>query len=189
LKPAARQSATNDRNNLLKTQPQDLHMVEEMLVRWTARLAVSCYVARLMCDAEYRRTTLSPQSARWWWTIGCGWFVMHVIAAFHFEHGWSHSSAFESTARKTAAMTGWNSGWGLYINEAFLCLWITDTILWWRNLSWPDNRRIYWAIQGIFAFLMIQATAIFGPLFWKPVVLLVVVILWIRVLRSRQIRH
>ena len=165
-------------------------MVGEMLIRWTARLAVACYVARLMCDTGRKNDVPSQHAARWWWTIGCACFLMHVAAAFHFEHGWSHAAAFKYTAKRTAEMTGWNSGFGLYVNEAFLCLWLADTILWWRRLSWPENRRIYWTVQGVFAFLMIQATAIFGPPFWMPVFLLVVaLLLLVRVLRGRGPRQ
>ena len=83
-------------------------------------------------------------------------------------------------------MTGWNSGAGLYVNEAFLALWIADVVLWWRRLDWPDNRRIYWALQSVFAFLMFQATAVFGPPFWKPIVLMVSILLLTRILRRRR---
>jgi hypothetical protein len=162
-------------------------MFEEMIVRWTARLAVACYVARLMIDSRPGDRISRQRIARWWWTIGCAWFLLHVIAAFHFTHHWNHSAAFESTARRTAEMTGWNSGVGLYINEAFLCLWLTDTVLWWRDDSWPDHRRIYWTIQGIFAFLFIQATVVFGPPFWKPMAMLVVVLFLARNLKRHQV--
>ena len=157
-----------------------MNMVGEFLVRWTARIAVACYVARLMCDVGGIKGTGSQTTGRRWWSIGCAAFLLHVIAAFHFIHHWSHAAAFEATARRTAEMTGWNSGFGVYINEAFLVLWLTDTFFWWQDLSWPRHRRIYWAVQSVFAFLMLQATAIFGPPFWIPVVVLVIAFLWLR---------
>ena len=83
-------------------------------------------------------------------------------------------------------MTGWNSGVGLYVNEMFLFLWITDTILWWHDLSWTNNRGIYWGIQSIFAFLMFQATVVFGPPFWKPVGFLLIVMILGRVFKLRE---
>src|SRR5436305_1382730 len=145
-------------------------MSAELLIRWSARLAVACYGARLICDVRPDRQN-STHIARWWWTIGCGIFLIHVAAAFHFRHHWNHAAAFDETARRTVEMTGWNSGAGLCVNEAFLVLWLTDVVLWWMNPSWQQNRRSYWIVQAIFAFLMIQATAVFGPPFWKPVVL------------------
>ena len=162
-------------------------MIGDFCIRWTARLAVTCYVARLICDANQASIASTQKIARWWWTVGCMWFVAHVAAAFHFQHAWSHSAAFDYTAKRTAEMTGWNSGSGLYVNEAFLCLWVVDTILWWRDANWTQNRLAYWTIQGIFAFLMLQATAIFGPRFWIPIALIVMVILaWIRANKIRN---
>ncbi len=155
-------------------------MIGELLIRWTARLAVACYVARLAFDVEQKAEANWQQSARWWWTIGCFFFLLHVIAAFHFEHHWNHAAAYEATAKRTAEVTGWDSGFGLYVNEAFLILWLTDTLCWWQDLSWPQHRRIYWTVQSVFAFLMLQATAIFGPPFWIPVVVLVIVFLCLR---------
>ena len=160
--------------------------MEEMIVRWTARLAVAGYVLRLWVDVRSRNSNSNLQAARWWWTFGCGFFLLHVITAFHFIHHWNHSAAWESTARRTAEMTGWRSGMGLYINEAFLCLWIADTVQWWRNLNWPDQRWAYWIVQSIFAFLMVQATAVFGPPFWPPVTILVIVALAWQAFRHRS---
>ncbi len=164
-------------------------MVGEILIRWTARAAVACYAVRLWRDAGGVGTDSYSRRTRWWWTMGCGWFAVHVATAFHFEHGWNHSAAFEYTAKRTAEMTGWNSGAGLYLNEAFLCLWCVDTILWWSNLAWPRNRRAYWAIQGVFAFMMIQATAVFGPPLWKPLVLLLTGLVMWQIVRSRRGRR
>jgi hypothetical protein len=155
-------------------------MIGELIIRWSARIAVGCYISRLVCDFGRPLGTPSQESARWWWTMGCLSFVLHVIAAFHFEHHWSHAAAYEATSRRTAEMTGWNSGLGLYINEAFLVLWMSDTFFWWRDLYWPRHRRIYWSIQSVFAFLMLQATAIFGPPFWIPVVAVVILFLSLR---------
>ena len=153
-------------------------MMGDMIVRWTARLAVGCYLARILCDAHDSRAASMRKMARLFWTIGCVIFVIHVAAAFHFEHGWDHASAFEHTAKRTNEMTGWNSGVGLYINELFLCLWVADTVWWWRDLAWPlTHRRVYWFIQSIFAFLMFQATIVFGPFFWKPFGTLILIIL------------
>ncbi len=162
-------------------------MIGEFLVRWTARIAVACYIARLACDSGHNGGIDSQKIARIWWSIGCATFVLHVIVAFHFIHHWSHTAAFDATAKRTAEMTGWNSGFGLYINEAFLLLWLTDTFFWWQDVSWPRHRRIYWTVQSVFAFLMIQATAIFGPPFWIPVVVLVIAILSIRAFRTKYL--
>lgn len=159
----------------------------ETIIRWTARLAVACYVGRILCDAADGPDRKRQGPARLWWTAGCLIFLVHVAAAFHWEHHWNHASAFDYTARRTTKMTGWNSGIGLYINEAFLVLWLVDTIAWWRNPLWPQHRVAYWTVQSVFAFLMFQATAVFGPPFWKPVTATVLVcLIWLATRISRD---
>ena len=161
-------------------------MMNEMIVRGTAQLAVMFYLARLICDSSPNQSGSNRRVSRLFWTAGCICLVLHALVAFHVVHGWNHSAAFTATAKRTFEMTGWNSGAGLYVNEAFLALWIADVVLWWRRLDWPDNRRIYWALQSVFAFLMFQATAVFGPPFWKPIVLMVSILLLTRILRRRR---
>ena len=143
-------------------------MLDDALIRGTARLFVACYVGRLCLDAAGWRDASSQRVARWLWTAGCLGFVLHVAVAFHFQHGWSHAAAFEHVRLRTLRETGWDSGFGLYVNYAFGLLWSADTLLWWRQLDWPEKRVPYWTVQASFAFLMIQATAVFGPPFWKP---------------------
>lgn len=144
-------------------------MPGDALIRWTARLFVACYVGRLCVDTAGRRDESAQRAARWWWTIGCGIFVLHVVAAFHFQHGWSHAAAFEHVRQRTLLDTGWDSGIGLYINHAFGLLWLADTVVWWRRLDWSQQRPMYWIVQSLFAFMMIQATAVFGPPFWRDI--------------------
>ena len=152
-------------------------MPGDTLIRWTARLFVACYVARLCIDAAGRRDESAQRAARWWWTVGCGIFVLHVAAAFHFQHGWSHATAFEHVRQRTLLDTGWDSGIGLYLNHAFGLLWLADTILWWRRLDRSEQRPTYWIVQSLLAFMMLQATAVFGPPLWRPVCAAVVVTL------------
>ena len=152
-------------------------MLADSLVRWSARLFVACYVLRLCIDAAGRRDTKSQQWARWFWTLGCGIFVVHVLIAFHLLHEWSHAAAYEHVMRRTQEMTGVASGVGLYFNYAFGALWIADTLVWWRRFDWSEKRVPYWTVQGVFAFLVIQATVVFGPWFWTPISVMVVIVL------------
>lgn len=156
----------------------------EFAIRWTARLAVACYLARLYYDCDGLANKTAQRSARWWWTIGCLIFLVHVLIAFHFEHHWDHAAAFDATAKRTLEMTGWNSGVGLYVNEVFLCLWLADTLLWWRDFDWPRNRIAYWIVHFLFAFLMFQATFVFGPPLWKFAIPLAITALTLKRLLS-----
>lgn len=161
-------------------------MVDDAVIRWTARLFVACYVGRLCVDAAGRRDGASQRVARWLWTAGCGIFLLHVVAAFHFQHGWSHVAAFEHVRQRTLHDTGWDSGIGLYVNYAFGLLWLADTLLWWRRIDWSEKRSSYWTVQIVFAFLLSQATAAFGPSFWMPIWMAVVLLLIVLRLMSHR---
>jgi len=161
-------------------------MLADSLIRWSARLFVACYVLRLCIDVAGCRDAKSQRWARWFWTLGCGIFVVHVSITFHLLHEWSHAAAYEHVMRRTREMTGLASGVGLYVNYAFGALWIADTLVWWRRLDWSEKRVPYWIVQGVFAFLVIQATVVFGPWFWTPISVMVVIALI--VLKQRRPR-
>ena len=151
-------------------------MPDDAIVRWTARLFVACYVVRLGIDAAGRRDAAAQRAARWLWTIGCIVLLIHIAAAFHIVHGWSHAAAYEHVLQRTRDSTGLASGIGLYVNYGFALLWVADTILWWRRLDWVERPVPYRIVQVMFAFLMLQATAVFGPSFWTPVVAVVLIL-------------
>jgi hypothetical protein len=136
---------------------------------WTARLAVACYAVRVLADAGGFG---SLRLRRWVWTAGWACFVLHLAAAFACVHGWSHEAAYRETARRTAAVTGLDWGGGLWVNYGFLLLWTADVAAWWAvGPEYPRRwRRTYVVVQAVFAFLMFNATAVFGPAFWRPVV-------------------
>ena len=152
-------------------------MLADAIIRWTARLFVACYVGRLCVDAFGFHGANALRMARWLWTCGCAIFLLHVAAAFHWMHQWSHSAAYEHVLARTTEMTGFGTGIGLYVNYAFAVLWVVDTAIWWRDLRWPDRAVAYYSVQLVFAFLMFQATAVFGPAFWRPIAIAVIVLL------------
>ena len=152
-------------------------MLADAIIRWTARLFVACYVGRLCVDAIGSRDTNSLCTARWLWTCGCALYFIHVAAAFHGMHHWSHAAAYEHVLTRTVEMTGFASGIGLYVNYAFGLLWLGDTVIWWLDPKWPDRIVPYYCVQALFAFLMFQATAVFGPSFWRPIAVAVIALL------------
>ena len=80
---------------------------------------------------------------RWAWTIGFGFFGIHVLSAFHFYHGWSHQAAVDDTARQTGELLGWRFGEGLYFSYLFLILWGVDALVRWRS---PQEFRPRWLV-------------------------------------------
>jgi hypothetical protein len=150
--------------------------VGEALTRWSVRLAVACYLGRVGLDLGVWPTRFKSariRRARWLWTAGCVFYLVHVLCAFAFFHAWSHERAYRHTASQTAAVTGIEWGGGLYINYAVTAIWIFDVCAWWiGGPPWPYGRRIYcWTLHAIFAFIVFNATVVFGPPFWRRIAL------------------
>lgn len=143
----------------------------ELLTIWTVRLAVACYVIRYLADAGFgagsRRTR--TRTARLFWTSGCVLYLAHVVCAFAFFHGWSHRQAYAHTAAQTKAVIGWDWGGGLYVNYLFTLLWVVDVLLWWRrgDSDGIRPRIVQRAVDLFMAFVVFNATVVFGPPIWK----------------------
>jgi hypothetical protein len=145
----------------------------EQLIAWSARIVVLFYALRLAADFLIADPARRDRWARLAWTAGCAAYLLHVVFAFHFLHHWSHTAAVAHTARRTYEVVGVRFGDGIYVNYAFTVLWVTDVVWWWiraaRHQSTPAVA--YWLVQAVFAFMFFNATVVFGPPFWKWVVL------------------
>jgi hypothetical protein len=139
------------------------------LVRWTVCLAILAYALRVVADAG---DFASLCARRVLWTAGLVFYLAHVAAAFHFVHAWNHDAALRETARQTELLTGWRTWLGLWANYAFTLLWIGDVAAWWAvGAEYPLRcRRTYAAVQAAFAFIVFNATAVFGPPAWRLIV-------------------
>jgi hypothetical protein len=98
------------------------------------------------------------------WTAGCLALLLHLVCAFQFYHHWSHAAAYEATARQTAEVVGLAWGGGLFANYAFAALWMLDTFWWWCRPQYYQvrPRAIEWVVQGFLAFILFNATVVFG---------------------------
>lgn len=146
-----------------------LEVLEEAFVNWPVRIAAVLYAARVLADVA---DVGSLRIRRALWTIGFAFFAVHVAAAFQFVHGWSHTAAWKATANQTAEVVGWESGAGLWANYVFAVVWLADVMAWWCiGMIYPLRfHRVAIAVQIVFAFLWFNATAVFGPPFWRPAV-------------------
>lgn len=146
----------------------------ELLTRGTAIGAAICYLLRVLLEAS---GGTSPRIRRWnraIWSLGCGLLWLHIAAAFHYVHAWSHADALRHTAKQTGELIGWSWGGGVYINYALALFWFGDALCWWwrgRDDSEPSRKR-YWITHAVFGFLMFNATVVFGPAYWKAIGLL-----------------
>ena len=143
----------------------------EFLTRATIWAALICYAcgAALLLTARGRVERL--RAARWFWTLGCGVYLAHVICAFQFYHGWSHAAAYRATARQVGETVGWAWGGGVFVNYLFTLLWLWDVWRWWRRgvLSYTQrSQALLWAWHGFFFLLAFNGTVVFahGPPRW-----------------------
>jgi hypothetical protein len=134
-----------------------------VIVRSTAWLAMACFVAG---EIGRRSSRTSDGRTRWPWavfTAGALISVAHVLAAYHWQHGWNQASVVAETARQTAAVFGWHWAGGVYVNYVFVGVWLADAV-WWR-FDPALERRPVWACRSLraFYFLVIVNAAVVFP--------------------------
>jgi hypothetical protein len=138
--------------------------VEELITRWTVRLSLLLYAATLAALLVGRSRPSILREARLTWTAGCLLLWLHLAAAFHFYHHWSHEAAYEVTAQETQATIGWAFGGGVYANYCFALVWTADAALWWSMAPQAYLRRARWQIaliHGFLLFIVFNAAVIF----------------------------
>lgn len=163
----------------------------EFLLVATIRLAVGCYFARLLCAGCHVIGRVPTRSEVFVWAIGCFAYVIHVVCAFEFAHGWSHVVALDYIAIETERVTGIRRGEGLWVNYLFTLIWIADVV---RSIvaagqNQPTNRRVDIAVQGFMAFIVFNATVVFGPAIYRWLLIPIGVAMWIAwKIRSQRLR-
>lgn len=161
----------------------------EILTRATIWTTLIAYAAGVMTFAISRGRVKWDFTARLLWTLASIALLAHVASAFYFYHGWSHSAAYQDTARQTDEVVGINWGGGLYVNYALLILWIVDVVWWWSaGLETYRNRAriISVAWHGFLIFIVFNATVVFGNGFARWAGLLMCVSLGVVWLLSRR---
>jgi hypothetical protein len=130
---------------------------------WTALL--------LYCAGEAgRRRIRAGGSAPWaWWVYAVGAFLcaIHIGVAMKTAHAWSHEAAIAATARQTMAVYGVNWGGGVFVNYAFVAVWLADA---WRWRRQPAGRRrhadgervITWMTRVFFLVIILNGAVIFA---------------------------
>jgi len=149
----------------------------ESLMLWTVRCSVAFYGVALHdwmfpSDSSKRRYSIC-------WLLSWMLCVIHVLCAFHFRHEWNHEAAIQHTTEMTWQVTGINWGGGLYINYVFLVTWGFSAIRAAANGSLQPGKTLDTFFHAFAAFMMFNATAVFGPSWWWiPVLCLIALIGW-----------
>lgn len=140
---------------------------EQLIILWTARLAIGVMLFRVwLAFARGRRPPTRLECMIW--TAGCLLYLLHVLAAFHWTHDWSHDAAWRHVAEQTEDVTGRRWGGGLYLNYAFTVAWLADVAWVWRDhrrgiRSTSRTRPLLHAFLGL---MVINATVVFGSAGW-----------------------
>jgi hypothetical protein len=151
------------------------------LTRGTIWLALAWYFAALLQmltlqRRDWRGLTRRGLGARACWTWGLVFFALHVAAAFHYYHGWSHAHAVQHTRQVSGV------GWGLYVSYAFAVLWLGDVAWWWLAATRYADRPgwIGWSLHAFLLFMVFNGTVVFetGPVRWAGLTALSVVAWW-----------
>ena len=129
-------------------------------VRGTAWLALAGYFI-----GTFLLLRGNVRIAKWVWGAGCDFNSLHILAAFHFTHGWSHAAAVEHVAKQSEAVIGVPFGAGIWFNYAFTTLWIIDAAWLWGNEESYAQRTtwITWVIHSFLFFMVVNAAVVFAP--------------------------
>jgi hypothetical protein len=132
-------------------------------VRFCAFLATIGWAAS---EALMRRSRAVDLAARACATAGLGFALAHVALAFAVVYAWDHAAAVAGTAQQTAAVVGWGWRGGIYVNYAFLVLWLGDVVWWWiaPAAHAARSRRAEGVRFLVFAFMFVNAAVVFAPL-------------------------
>lgn len=162
----------------------------EFLTRATIWITIVAYTAGSVLFARSQGRTRWDSAVRIVWTIAVVSLIAHFICAYEFFHHWSQESALRDTARQTEEVVGLNWSGGLFINYAFLILWIVDVAWWWISGLTSYRARpgpVIAAWHGFIVFILFNATVVFkdGTVRWVGLVVCLILFLsWARVARQ-----
>jgi len=130
---------------------------------WTIWIALALFAA----GEAGKRLLGGARAAPWAWTVsatGVTIAIAHVVIAMGARHGWSHDAALAATARQTRAVYGVDWGGGVFVNYAFVSLWIAELWLWRRvparYVSRPD--AVTWLVRAFFFVVIVNAAFVFA---------------------------
>lgn len=145
------------------------------LALWTIRLSMACYVIAIAIRVG---NSIQPvkRVERQIWAAGAILCAIHVALAMAGFHNFSHADSIKHTAEVTRQVIGLNWGGGVYVNYLFTAVWGWDAL---RHFRIVNYRTPKW-LHIFMAFIVVNATVVFGPLWWRYAAFVVVPIIAIR---------
>lgn len=128
-----------------------------LTIRLTIFLALLAYFA---AECGWLARPANRWSIRLW-VVAWLFLLAHFWAAFALHHHWSHAHAVAETADKTARVTGWRFGGGVWVNYALALAWTADIA---ARVGATAGPPPWWRLgfRGVLGFLVFQATVVFG---------------------------
>ena len=128
---------------------------------WAIRIALGLMV--LVLAIEIRGGKSTDRSTASLWLIGALLSLYHSLGSIAtFYHG-SQSMAFEATAQQTEELLGIRFGAGLFVNYAFVLIWLVDALF--RCASPASYRQLpieySYCIKGFLIFIAINGAIVF----------------------------
>ncbi len=150
-------------------------LIDDFPTRVTIWSALIAYAGSVVCWIHS-----NPAWARRLWTLGCLFYLVHVVVAFDLHYRWSHSVAVASTAERTEQLTGIRTEAGIYVNYFFTLVWVCDVAYWWlagQHRYRQRPRSISWALHLFFVFMVFNGAIVFasGPARWIGIAVLTVI--------------
>lgn len=116
-----------------------------------------------------------PRWAKPLWIAGAVLAIVHALIAFDVRYNWNHDAAVTATAAQAAELYGFAWRGSLYVNYAFLGLWLAA----W---SWRS-----WAWRAFVLTMIVNGAIVFARPTARPFgVVLVAALLWAWLGRARD---
>jgi hypothetical protein len=119
-------------------------------------ISLVCYAAAVDASLGGAMSRVRD-GARLFWSLACIAYLIHVAAAFHFYHHWSHQHAFDHTAERGGF------GAAIYISYAFTVAWPIDVLSLWMIPF--TQTRVHWVhrLMHLFvAFMLFNGAVVFA---------------------------
>jgi hypothetical protein len=108
-----------------------------------------------------RRAGVEP---RWAWPASAaGWLALavHMLVAMGVHHGWSHAAAIDETKLLTERVYGVAWGGGVYVNYAFLGVWLAY-VAWWKKTAAAVPAWLLYTWRVMVAIVVANAAVVFA---------------------------
>ena len=153
------------------------------LIRLTIWVTVVAWLLRVFIEASGRSFAMRDRVIRWTWLIGALACVAHVIAAMGFGHCWSLANAMRHTAMETRRVFNVELPWSVFVNFAFVGLWLVDAVREFRSRELPSLGPVR---HGIWLTMMVNGTVVFGPRYWTWIAIVCVAAFAVTMVRRRH---